>query len=59
MQAAACLADPACEAALTCMVGCIQGGGQPFQCFQQCGSNNKVIQAAFCAANNCGGGVCF
>jgi hypothetical protein len=57
-QAAACLADPACTAALQCIFACVQMGGQPLQCFQQCGGNTKAIQAGLCAANSCGAGIC-
>jgi hypothetical protein len=53
-QAAACLASPACDAELECIIACTSMGGQPPQCFVQCGANPQVIQAAVCAAGSCG-----
>jgi hypothetical protein len=57
-QVGACLSDPACAASLQCILTCTKAGGQPTQCFQQCGGNPATINAAICAANSCGNGVC-
>src|SRR5262249_41693541 len=57
-QVGACLADPACAAAFECELTCTKMGGQPIQCFQQCGGNPGSLNALTCVANNCGAGVC-
>jgi hypothetical protein len=57
-QAATCLTDPACVGELQCLVKCVLAGGGPIMCFQQCGANPQVLQAALCTQQNCGTGIC-
>jgi hypothetical protein len=57
-QAEACLTNPACDMALQCVIGCVQMGGMPVQCFTQCGANPGVLPVAACAGNLCGAGIC-
>ncbi len=49
----ACLADPACSSFVACGSVCLQGGGTPQSCGQQCQSCLGSSQAMYTAFTDC------
>ncbi len=58
-QLQGCLGDPTCTQDVACVIQCVAGGGQPIQCFTQCGMSPQELPVLTCIAQNCGNGVCF